>query len=110
METMTEPTSEQAAQEAEELADEERHADLDEAAEQLSFPVGGIKATKAMVQVTGGELEVPPHLLPDKDEEVEVIVRGWVKTHKHTTEKKGGVAARVAVIVVEEVEIPKITG
>jgi hypothetical protein len=98
METVTEPTSDEAA----ELAEQERQADLHQTAEQLSWPIGGIRPTKALVQVTGGELEIPPHLLPDKDEELEIVVRGWVKTVKDTTEKKGGVAARVAVVVAEE--------
>jgi hypothetical protein len=42
-----------------------------------------------------------------KDTEVDIVVAGitlsgWVKTDKNTTEKKGGVAVREAIIVVED--------
>lgn len=100
--------SEQAALEREE--DEARERELkekreDEAREQLSFPVGGIPPTKARVQITGGAIEIPPHLMPKKDDELEIRVTGWVKTVKHTTENKGGIAAREAVFVVEDLAL-----
>lgn len=75
------------------------------AAKQLAMPTGGIAPTIARLQVTGGAVQIPPHLMPDKDEEMQVRVLGWVKTVKDTTETKGGIAVREAVLVVEELEI-----
>lgn len=106
---INDPTSDEAAAEAEEQAEKERKKAAEAAAEQLSFPVGGVRPTKALIQITGGEVEIPPHLLPDKDEEFELVVSGWVKTHKTTTEKKGGVASRTAVFVVEDVDLQRLS-
>lgn len=100
--------SEAAAFEEERRAEEERQKALAEAKDQLSFPIGGIRPAKAMFQVTGGELEIPAHLMPDKDEELAVVCNGWVKTIKDTTEKKGLSASRTAVFVVEDIEFQKL--
>jgi hypothetical protein len=83
-------------------------AEREAAEQQLSFPVGGIRPTKFRIQLTGGAVELPPSKagLFQKDTEVDIVVAGitlsgWVKTDKNTTEKKGGVAVREAVIVLE---------
>jgi hypothetical protein len=93
--------------------DEKAHLEMEErereaAEQQLSFPVGGIRPTKFRIQLTGGAVELPPSKagLFQKDTEVDIVVAGitlsgWVKTDKNTTEKKGGVAVREAVIVLE---------
>lgn len=95
----------EAAEEAQRQAAEEAQA-REDAIAQLSFPVGGTPASKFRVQVTGGAVELPASLAGkfQKDEEVEITVRGWVKTDKNTTEQKGGSAVREAVVVVEEIE------
>ena len=60
-----------------------------------------------MLQVTGGAVEIPAHLLPDKDEELEVVVTGWVKTISDSTTKKGVSATRTAIFVVEDVDLQR---
>jgi hypothetical protein len=101
--------SEAAAFEEEQRAEEERQKALADAKDQLSFPIGGIRPAKAMFQVTGGEIEIPAHLMPDKDEEMTIAVTGWVKTIKDTTEKKGLSASRTAVFVVEDIDLQKLS-
>lgn len=104
-----ETTSEEAALREEQEAEERRQKAIAESRDQLSFPVGGVPASKALIQITGGEVEIPAHLLPDKDEEFELVVKGWVKSHKHTTEKKGGSATRTAIFVVEDVDLQRLS-
>lgn len=101
--------SEEQALREEQEAEQQRQKAQADAAEQLSFPVGGVRPTKALIQITGGEVEIPAHLLPDKDEEFELVVKGWVKSHKHTTEKKGGSATRTAIFVVEDVDLQRLS-
>lgn len=103
-----EPPSEEAAREEKAETEEQEQASAEataEVQEQLSMPVGGIRASKARLQITGGSVEVSPNELPDKDDELEVTVTGWIKTVKLTTEGKGGVAVREAIFVVEDVEL-----
>lgn len=90
--------SEEAAREQEEEAEKARAA----AARKLSGRIAGINPTVARIQITGGALEIPAGIYPDKDDELEITVRGWVKTDKATTETKGASAVREAVFVVEE--------
>lgn len=90
--------SEEAAREQEEEEEKARRA----AAKKLSGRIAGINPTVARVQITGGALEIPASIYPDKDDELEITVRGWVKTDKATTETKGASAVREAVFVVEE--------
>jgi hypothetical protein len=104
-----ETTSETAAHEEEMRAEEERQKAVAEAKDQLSFPIGGIRPATAKIQVTGGDVAIPAHLLPDKDEELEIVCKGWVKTIADRTTKKGVSAERVAIFVVEDVEIQKLT-
>jgi len=101
--------SEEAALAAERQAEEERQKALAEAKDQLSFPIGGIRPAKAMFQVTGGEVEIPAHLMPDKDEEMEIVCTGWIKTVKDTTEKKGLSASRTAIFVVEDIDLQRLS-
>lgn len=102
-------TSEEAALADEQRKEEERQVAEANAKDQLSFPIGGIRPATAKIQVTGGDVEIPAHLLPDKDEELEVVCKGWVKTIADRTTKKGVSAERVAIFVVEDVEIQKLT-
>lgn len=102
-------TSEEAALAEEQRAEEERQVAEANAKDQLSFPIGGIRPATAKIQVTGGDVEIPAHLLPDKDEELEVVCSGWVKTIADRTTKKGVSAERVAIFVVEDVQIQKLS-
>lgn len=105
-----EATSEEAALRAEEEAEEERQKAVADAKDQLSFPIGGIRPATAKIQVTGGDVEIPAHLLPDKDQELEIVVTGWVKTIADRTTKKGVSAERVAIFVVEDVDLQRLSG
>lgn len=91
----------------EKLRLEREEREREEAAQQLSFPFGGTAPTKFRVQVTGGAIDLPAALAGrfQKDEDVEIVVRGWVKTEKVTTEKRGETAVREAVVVAEEIEV-----
>jgi len=81
-------------------AEDQRRA----AAQQLAFGNEGLVApTQALVQVTGGSTQVGPHELPKRDQSVRVLLRGWVKTDKTVTTKKGESAAREMIVVTEEI-------
>lgn len=91
------------AQTREEEDDAAREKAAAEAAKHLSKRPGGITSTRARLQITGGAVEIDPDQFPDKDDELLVTVRGWVKTDKSTTEQKGGASAREAVVVIDEI-------
>lgn len=92
----------------EKLRQEAERRETAEAETQLSLPIGGTPASKFRVQLTGGAIELPPSKagLFQKDDEIEIRIAGmdfvgWVKTIKLTTEKRGGVAVREAVVVLD---------
>lgn len=92
--------------ESDQVAAEREQADqaeLEDAMNQLSLPVGGIRPSTAKIQVTGGAVTVPPAHMPEKDAELEIVVKGWVKTISNSTDKKGVTASRTAIFVVEDV-------
>lgn len=101
-------TSEEAAFAEEQRKEEERQKAEAGAKDQLSFPIGGIRPATAKIQVTGGDVEIPAHLMPDKDEELQIVCTGWVKTIADRTTKKGVSAERVAIFVVEDVNLQKL--
>lgn len=96
-------TSEESALREEQEAEERRQQEAAAAAKRLAKRPGGIAPTKARLQITGGAVDIAADDFPEKDDELEVTVRGWVKTDKSTTEMKGGSAVREAVFVVEEI-------
>lgn len=101
-------TSEEAALADEQRKEEERQVAEANAKDQLSFPIGGIRPATAMIQVTGGAVEINAEQLPDKDEEMTIAVTGWVKTISDSTTKKGVSATRTAIFVVEEVDLQRL--
>jgi hypothetical protein len=95
-------------EEEEKLRMEAEEREHQEAEAQLSLPVGGTPASKFRIQLTGGAVELAPSKagLFQKDEEIQIRIAGmdftgWVKTIKLTTEKRGGVAVREAVVVLD---------
>lgn len=80
----------------------------EEAVAALQRPMGGMPVSKLRVQITGGggagatELPAEAAQVFERDNEVEVTLKGWVKTGKETTETKGGSAVREMVFVISE--------
>lgn len=75
---------------------------------QLQMPVGGADPDRALLQVTGGAVEIPPATAPAKGARLNLRVSGYVKTVKFSDRREGGEvigANREAVFVVESVEI-----
>lgn len=101
-----EEQDEQAAAKAEE-DQQKRH---EAAVEALKRPMGGMPVSKLCVQITGGggagALELPASAagIFERDREVRVTLKGWIKTGKETTQNKGGAGVREMVMVIEELE------
>lgn len=94
----------QAEREAAERKAEEKR--LEEAAAQLELPIGGKRATALLLQITGPAVSVDPAKAGSlqRDQELEVTVRGWIKTGKTTTSKRRGPAHREMVLVVDSID------